>query len=480
MRTEFLINGKWCSSSDTLAVRNPFTATEIARVPLASPDQILAALASASAAQPACTTLPAHKKSQILNKIAALITSRSAEFRDLIIAEAGKPFSLAELEVQRASITFQLAASAALESETTHLRMDASQPGENHTAFVRRCPIGPILGITPFNFPLNLVAHKIAPAIASGCTIIIKPSPRTPLTALLLSEVIHHAGALPGQVHILPFHHEHVPLILEDPRLRMLSFTGSAEIGWQLKSRAVKQKVTLELGGNAAVIIEPDTDISEAASLCAKAAFAYAGQSCISLQRILVHTHIADAFRKAFIEATLQCHVGDPTHPSTLIGPMIDPAARARIVHLIHDALARGAQLLTPLKESGPSTLAPVILENVPHHAPIWHQEAFAPVAILREYQNFQEALDITNNSTFGLQTGIFTSSIFKALLAYDQLEVGSVLINQVPTFRVENMPYGGVKDSGLGREGIRSAIEEMTVPRTLIIRSPEKRSETI
>ena len=406
-----------------------------------------------------------------MNAICDLLAKRRQEFVDVIVAEAGKPVSFAEAEVDRARLTFQFAAAQVLADPGHGINMEASKPGAGHFGLVRRFPIGVILGITPFNFPLNLVAHKVAPCLASGNTMVLKPSPRTPLSALLLAEVLDEAGIPAGQVNVIPFDHSHVAGLLSDSRLKMLSFTGSAEVGWQLKSRAGKMKVALELGGNAAVVVEPDSDWRAAVPKIASAAFGFAGQSCISIQRIFVNREILAPFREALVSHTQEkIRAGDPSQRDTVVGPMITSQAREKVLKWIEEATAGGASLLTPLVKEGHSLLGPVLLENVPAGSAVLCEEAFAPLAVLQGYETFEEVLALVNDSHFGLQAGIFSNNLSKALQAFEELEVGGVMINQVPTFRVENMPYGGVKDSGVGREGLRYAMEEMTEPRSLVI----------
>jgi glyceraldehyde-3-phosphate dehydrogenase (NADP+) len=330
--------------------------------------------------------------------------------------------------------------------------------------------MGVILGITPFNFPLNLVAHKVAPCLASGNTMVLKPALKTPLSSLLLAEVLCEAGVLPGQINVVPFDHEHIPPLLQDRRIKMLSFTGSADVGWKLKSAAVKMKVALELGGNAGVIVEPDSDWKSAVPAIASAAFGYAGQSCISVQRILVHASIYEEFREALVARVAgKIKAGDPKESATVVGPMINAGARDKVLKWIDQAVADGARLLTPADTEGISLLHPVLIESAPENSSVVCEEAFAPLAVLERHENFSEALAKVNASSYGLQAGVYTKDINKALIAYEELEVGGVLINQTPTFRVENMPYGGIKDSGFGREGLRYALEEMTEPRSLI-----------
>lgn len=478
MKTDLLINGAWLTSPAKAAVRNPFTGDTMATISLGEAAHVEAALEAACTAGTRSARQPAFERSRVLSAVAEGIQRRAAEFVDLIVLEAGKPVIYAEAEVDRAASTFRFASALALSDEGSGIRMDASAAGVGHEGFLRRFPVGVILGITPFNFPLNLVAHKVAPCIASGNTMVLKPALRTPLTALLLGEVLVEAGALPGQINIVPFDHSHVDALLADPRVKMLSFTGGVSVGWDLKVRAKKQKVALELGGNAAVVIEPDSDWPAAVPMISKAAFGNAGQSCISVQRIFVHRSVAAAFRQAFAESAIRdCPVGDPRDRRTIVGPMIDAAARGKVVQWVQEALSAGATLLTPMEESGISILSPVTLADVPKGAAIDCEEAFAPVAVIAEYDDYEDALDAVNASTFGLQAGVFTRDLEKAFRAHEKLEVGAVLINQVPTFRVENMPYGGVKASGFGREGLRYAMEEMTEPRALIVRrSPPDR----
>ncbi len=467
----FYLEGAWEESSASHTVTNPWNGEPMADVSLADAGQVERAVASAHAAFGITRSQPAWRRSQVLTRIADLIGERRTEFVDTIIAEAGKPVVFAEAETDRAQMTFRFAAQLALADEGHGIRMDGSPPGVGHFGLVKRFPMGVILGITPFNFPLNLVAHKVAPCLATGNTMVLKPALKTPLTSLLLAEVLHEAGVPAGQINVVPFDHEHIPPLLTDPRIKMLSFTGSAEVGWKLKSDAAKMKVALELGGNAAVVVEDDADWKPAVPKIAAGAYGYAGQSCISVQRILVHSAIYAEFRDALVAfVTEKIFAGDPSDRTTVVGPMINVSARDKVVGWVAEAKALGARLLTPLRTEDPHLLWPVLLENAPAGCAAVSQEAFAPLAVLESYDSFEEALTKVNDSAFGLQAGIFTANITKALRAFDELEVGGVMVNQVPTFRVENMPYGGVKDSGFGREGLRYAMEEMTEPRSLVI----------
>ncbi len=467
----YFVGGSWKSSGQAKPVVNPWTGETMTEVCVADREAVEEALNSAAKAFEVTSKIPAHERAKSLTVIVDSLLARKKDFVDVIISEAGKPISFAEAEVDRAASAFRFAAALTLSDEGHAIRMDASPQGAGHFGLVKRFPLGVILGITPFNFPLNLVAHKVAPCIASGNAMILKPALKTPLTALLLAEVLDFAGLPAGQINTIPFDHDAVDFLLGDDRVKMLSFTGGVTVGWNLKAQAKKQKVALELGGNAAVILEPDTDLGLAIPKIASGAFGYAGQSCISVQRIFVHNSVRERFIAEFVSHVLShCHVGDPRDRKTVVGPMIDPAARDKTVQWIKDAEQAGARLLTPLREEGRSVLHPVIIDSAPASTAVVCEEAFAPLVVIEGYDNFEEALARVNDSAFGLQAGVFTRDISRALHAFDTLEVGGVLINQVPTFRVENMPYGGLKDSGFGREGLRYAIEEMTEPRSLIV----------
>ena len=470
MIPRLLIHGLRVETAATLAVRNPWTGAEIARVPLGDAATIEAAIVSAVAAFAEVRAISPHRRSALLTAIAQGIAARKADFVNTIVAEAGKPVTYADAEVSRAILTFTAAAEEARRQHGEVLDMDAFATGDGHLGIVRRFPIGVIAGITPFNFPLNLAAHKVAPAIASGNCIIVKPAPKCPLTMLLLADVLVEAGVPAGQVNVVTCANEHVHLLVRDPRIAMLSYTGSPSIGWKLKADAGKKKVCLELGGNAAVVVHSDADLAAAIPAIAAGAFAYAGQTCISVQRILVHESLYAAFREQFAAFVAEkIIVGDPSDPRTVVGPMISAEAAQLTRDRIASAVAAGAQRIG--SEGTGSVVPPTILENVPAAHEASTCEFFAPVVTLHRYREFDEALALVNASPFGLQCGIFTRDLQLALRAHDRLEVGAVLINQVPTFRVENMPYGGIKDSGFGREGIRYAMEEMTEPRALIIR---------
>lgn len=467
----FFSAGQWHTSSRTEAVHNPWTGEHLADVCIAHDRQVTAALDTAHAAFTLTRKATGAERSALLTRIADLIASRRSDFAATIVAEAGKPITLAEAETDRAVLTFRFAAALALADNGSGLAVDASTPGAGHFGLTRRFPLGVILGITPFNFPLNLVAHKVAPCVATGNTMLLKPALKTPLSSLLLAEVLEEAGVPSGQINTIPFGHEFIDPLLSDDRIRMVSFTGSVDVGWSLRARAVRQRVVLELGGNAAVVVEPDCDWRSAIPLIAAGAFGYAGQSCISVQRILVHEAIAVDFTAEMVRMTKGLGVGDPTDRGVLVGPMINRSAREKILGWIDKAVARGAELLTPIEQKGESLLAPIVLTSVPVDCEIVAEEVFAPVAVISTYSSFDEALDAVNASQYAIHAGVFTNDLRKSLQAFEEIEAGGVLINQVPTFRVENMPYGGVRRSGAGREGVAYAMEEMTDIRSLVIR---------
>ncbi len=468
MKPRLLIHGQRVETAATLTVRNPWTGAELAHVPLGDAATIDAAIASSAAAFPEVRRIAPHRRSALLTAIAHGIELRKADFANTIVAEAGKPITLAEAEVNRAVMTFTAAAEEARKQHGEVLDIDAFATGDGHLGIVRRFPIGIIAGITPFNFPLNLAAHKIAPAIASGNCIIVKPAPKCPLTMLLLADILVEAGVPAGQVNIITCANEHVHRLITDDRIAMVSFTGSPAIGWQLKAAAGKKKVCLELGGNAAVILHADADLDAAIPAIATGSFAYAGQTCISVQRILIHDTLYAAFREKFTAYVAEKMIlGDPSDPRTVVGPMITTEAADLTRQRIARAVAAGATRI------GTDGTGPMLPPNILEHADDETSgcEFFAPLVTLHRYREFDDALALINASPFGLQCGIYTRDLQLALRAHERLEVGAVLINQTPTFRVENMPYGGVKDSGFGREGIRYAMEEMTEPRALIIR---------
>lgn len=452
---------------------NPFNGQLLAEVAQATDQDIEQAIASTSGASAAMAALAGHARYNILQQIAALIYRRRDEFASTITAEAGKPITDAKREVGRAVQTFTVAAEEARRIPGEVVPLDWTPNTESHLGILRRFPIGPILGITPFNFPLNLVAHKVAPALAAGNPILIKPAPQTPLTALLLGEVALEAGLPPGGLNVVPCDNTLAERFVTDPRFKMLSFTGSAAVGWMLKAKCGKKKVTLELGGNAGVIIEPDADLDVAAQRCATGGFGYAGQTCISVQRIFAHHTIADLFTTKLLMQVARLKAGDPTDEATVVGPLIDQGAAQRIESWITEAVTQGARVLLGGKRMG-SVVEATVLSNVKPDMKVSCQEVFGPVVTVTPYRQLSEAIAALNQSDYGLQAGVFTQDVNKIFHAFRYLEVGAVLANEIPTFRADHMPYGGVKDSGLGREGIRAAIEDMTEPRLLVLNLKE------
>lgn len=466
-RRGLFIDGHWIDEGATSEIKSPYDGSLVGVVTLASPRQIEAAIAASVRAFQVTRKLPAFKRQAILRAVSSRIQQKRDEFARIMALESGKPIKTARAEVDRAIFTFSVAAEEATRIGGEYLPLDLQEFTAGRWGIVRRYPVGPIAAITPFNFPLNLVAHKVAPAIASGCTVVLKPAPQTPFSAFLLAELIHEAGWPAGALNVIPTTNEDAALIVSDDRLRMLSFTGSSAVGWKLKASAGKKKVTLELGGNAAVAIHSDADLDFAAERCAVAGFSYAGQSCISVQRILVHRPAFDSFLQKFIERTKKLKTGDPLDESTDIGPLIRASDAERATSWIQEAVAAGAKILLGGGRKG-SVLEPTILTNTRAEMKVNCEEVFAPVKTVEPYDDFADALGRINASPYGLQAGVFTNDARLIFRAYDALEVGGLIVGDVPTFRIDHMPYGGVKDSGLGREGLRYAIEEMTEPRLL------------
>ena len=465
----FLVGGQWRQSDTRAPVHDPFTGKILAEVSQGSEADAEDAIRSAAAATQPMGALPAHARFHLLQRIAGAIYDRRDEFARVMTGEAGKPITDARREVARAVQTFTIAAEEAKRIPGEVIPLDWTPGMDSHVGILRRVPIGPVLGITPFNFPLNLVAHKVAPALAAGNPIVIKPAPQTPMTALLLAEVALEAGVPPGGLNVLPCDNQVAERLVVDPRFKLLSFTGSAAVGWMLKAKCGKKKVVLELGGNAGVIVEQDADLDFAAQRCASGGFGYAGQTCISVQRIFVHHSVVDLFTTKFLLQVARLKSGDPNDETTVVGPLIDQHAAHRVEEWIGEAVAQGARVLLGGKRMG-SVVEATVLTNVTPTMKVSCQEVFGPVVTVTPYRQFDEALQAMNRSEYGLQAGVFTQDVNKVFHAFRHLEVGAVLANEIPTFRAEHMPYGGVKDSGLGREGLRVSIEEMTEPRFLVL----------
>src|SRR5437868_2159067 len=462
-----LIDGRWIEEGASSEIKSPYDGSRVGVVTLAGPRQIEQAIVAAVRAFQLTRKMPVFERQRILRSISIKISERREQFARTMALEAGKPIKTARAEVDRAIFTFSVAAEEAARIGGEYLPLDLQEFTAGRWGIVRRYPVGPIAAITPFNFPLNLVAHKVAPAIASGCTIVLKPAPQTPLTALMLAEVVQESGWPAGGLNVIPTTNEDAALIVADDRLKMLSFTGSSAVGWKLKANSGKKKVTLELGGNAAAIIHSDTDLDFAAERCAVAGFSYSGQSCISVQRILVHKPVFDGFLQKFVERTKKLKTGNPLDESTDIGPLIRQSDAERATKWVQEAIAAGARMLLGGGRKG-SVVDPTILTGTRAEMKVNCEEVFAPVKTVEPYEDFGDALARVNGSPYGLQAGLFTNDVRLIFRAYDELEVGGLIVGDVPTFRIDHMPYGGVKDSGLGREGLRYAIEEMTEPRLL------------
>ena len=465
----FLLAGRLVERSARWEIRSPWSGDVVGTACVGSADDVRAAIDAAHRAAPEARRMPAHERAAVLGRIRAGIEARRDELSRLLALEAGKPITAARAEVTRMLATFQDGIDESKRMEGTLLPLDAVPAGTGRTGLVRRFPLAPIAAITPFNFPLNLAAHKLAPAIACGATIVLKPPPQDPLTSLVLAEIIAGAGYPAGAISIVPCEVADAAPLIEDPRIRMITFTGSAKAGWAIRARAVGKKVTLELGGNAAAIIEPDADLEHAVKRCATGGFGYAGQSCISVQRVLVHADVAQRFTERLVDQVSKLRAGDPMDDATEVGPLIDEANARRAEGWVVEAAAGGARVATGGTRSGAVLDATVLLDTTAEMK-VNAEEIFAPVVSLRTYSQFGEALAMANDSPYGLQAGLFTYDIRQIMRAFEELDVGGIIVNDVPTWRVDQMPYGGVKMSGLGREGVRYAIEDMTEPRLLVL----------
>ena len=453
-----------------LVVTDKFTGLPATRVAMADAATIDRGIAAAVTAAEPMARMASFERQAVLAHCVTRFTERADELAQALCIEAGKPIRDSRGEVGRLIDTFRIAAEESVRMTGEVQPLDISARAKGYQGMWKRVPIGPCSFISPFNFPLNLAAHKIAPAIAVGCPFVMKPASRTPLGAIIIGEVLAETDLPQGAFSILPAHREGADLFTTDDRLKLLSFTGSPDVGWDLKARAGKKKVVLELGGNAAVVIMPDADLDDAAARTVFGAFYQSGQSCIGVQRILVHDDVYDAFKAKLTQLTAKLVAGNPIEEATFIGPMIDVKEAARLEAWVGEAVAGGAKLLCGGQRDG-AMLAATLLEDVPRSAKLNTEEAFGPVAFFIRFKTFDEALAIVNDSKFGLQAGIFTRDLFEMLKAWDTLDVGGIVINDVPSYRVDNMPYGGVKDSGLGREGVRFAMEDMTEIRNLVIR---------
>lgn len=466
--------GEWVESPDRLEVANPANPSSPAGATYnATPEQYESAVQAAVRAFEETRRLPAYERGRALREISAGIKDRREELARVISLEAGKPIRDALVEVDRATLTFRLGAEEAERMVGEVIPLDLLASSKGRVGITRRFPIGPVAGISPFNFPLNLAAHKIAPAIAAGCSIVLKPPSKDPLTMLTVAEIIDGVGLPKGAVSILPMTRELGDRMVADERFKLLSFTGSPSVGWRMKERAGKKKVVLELGGNAGVIVDESADLDWAVKRVLVGAFSYSGQVCISVQRMFVHEAVRDAFMDKFLAGVANLKLGDPTDPTTDVGPMVDDAAASRTQRWVEEAVALGGRVLAGGQADG-AFFAPTVLENVPVEAQVCSNEAFAPLVVVFPFSDFGAALTAVNDSFYGLQTGVFTNDLAHAWQAFGELEVGGVIVNDVPTYRIDHMPYGGVKDSGQGREGLRWAIEDMTELRIMVLAQPQ------
>jgi acyl-CoA reductase-like NAD-dependent aldehyde dehydrogenase len=464
------LNNKACQPNTDLAVTDKFTGEVAFRVALADAATIEAGIAGTVRAAEPMARMAAYERQDVLMHCVSRFKERYDELAYALCVEAGKPIKDSEGEVGRLIDTFRIAAEESVRITGEIQPLDISPRARDYQGMWKRVPIGPCSFISPFNFPLNLAAHKIAPAIAVGCPFVMKPASRTPLGAIIMGEILAETNLPEGAFSILPASRDGADLFTEDDRLKLLSFTGSPDVGWALKAKSGKKKVVLELGGNAAVIVDADADLDDALERVIFGAFYQSGQSCIGVQRIIIHESIYDRFRDMLVTKAKSLICGNPHDRTTFIGPMIAVSEAERLDKWVREAVAVGATLLCGGNRDG-AMLDATLLENVPRSANVCREEAFGPVAILSRFSDFDAALDEVNDSKFGLQAGIFTRDLFKSLEAWDRLDVGGVVINDVPSYRVDNMPYGGVKDSGLGREGIRFAMEDMSEIRNLVIR---------
>ncbi|MBZ4330042.1 aldehyde dehydrogenase family protein [Corallococcus sp. AS-1-12] len=455
-----------------LPVTDKYTGEVVTRVAVADAAAVEEAIAAAVRATGPMRKLAPYARQQVLEHCVRRFQERAEEFALALCIEAGKPLRDARAEVTRLIETFKAAAEEAVRGGGEVLNLEVSARTAGYRGFTQRVPVGPCSFITPFNFPLNLVAHKVAPAIAAGCPFVLKPSDRTPVSALLMAEVLAETALPEGAFSVLPTRLEDVGPFIEDDRLKLLSFTGSEKVGWELKARAGRKKVVLELGGNAACVVDADQAgrLDFVADRITQGAFFQAGQSCISVQRVLAHESVYDALKERLVTRAKALRAGNPRDEATTLGPLIDEPAARRLEGWIQQAVERGARVLTGGGRRG-ALLEATVLEGVPEDAALCAEEAFGPVVLLHPFRDFDEALHRVNDSRYGLQAGLFTQDLSQAMRAWDELEVGGVVVGDVPSFRVDTMPYGGVKGSGLGREGVKYAIEDMTEERLLVLR---------
>jgi acyl-CoA reductase-like NAD-dependent aldehyde dehydrogenase len=471
-RAPYWIAGMPRHGTEVLEIRSPYDGGLAGRTTTATAEDVEAAVSAADSVRAAFAGSPAHLRAGALDHVVRRLTERSEEIAALITAESGKPLTWARLEVARAASTFRWGAEEARRWSGSLQRLDTDPASSGRLALVRRAPRGPVLGIAPFNFPLNLVAHKVAPALAVGAPIVLKPAPATPLSALLLGEILAETDLPAGAWSVLPVPNDVAAQLVQDPRLPVVSFTGSVPVGWSIRDSVPRKHVTLELGGNAAVVVGPDQDdaaLAWAATRIATFGMYQAGQSCISVQRVFAHRNIAQDLTERVVAAVEALVTGDPTDEKTQVGPLIDESAARRVESWVDEAVGAGARLLTGGARDG-AAYAPTVLTDVPADAKVSCEEVFGPVLVLEAVDSLDQAFRRVNDSRFGLQAGIFTKDLQVAFRAAQVLEVGGVVVGDVPSFRADQMPYGGVKDSGVGREGVHAAMEDLTEERVLVL----------
>lgn len=460
--------GKFIRGESRLDVINPFSGKPFAHTWLAGKRHLEEAIQGAIKVREEMRTMPVYRKFEILQQIAAKLTTARLDFAETLSLESGKPIRYAVAEVDRAIQTFTIAAEESKRLPREYISLDWTPAGDKKEGFVKYFPVGLVAGISPFNFPLNLAAHKIAPAIASGCPIVLKPASSTPLSTLKLAEIIDLTELPKGAFSVLPMDRKNGSQLVTDERFKLLSFTGSPEVGWKMKNEAGKKKVILELGGNAGVIVTQTANMDVAVKKCLIGGFSYSGQVCIHAQRIYVHQDIFKIFTDGFVQGATRLKAGDPLDPNTEISSMIDEENAIRVEQWVKEAVTGGAQLMCGGERKG-RFFPPTVLTGTDPSMKVCYKEIFGPVVVVEPYKDFEEAVDHINNSRYGLQAGVFTNLIEEMNVAFDHLEVGGVMINEVPAFRVDQMPYGGIKDSGLGREGVKYAIMEMMEPRLMV-----------
>lgn len=469
MQKKLFIHGEWIEGKEYSELRSPYTEEIIAEIPIATTEDVEQAIIAAEQAKNVMAKMPAFERANILEQLARKLEERGDEAAKIIALESAKPYTTAKAEVDRTVETYKFAAEEAKRIHGETIPLDAARGGVNRLGYTVREPIGIIGAITPFNFPMNLVAHKVGPAIAAGNTIVLKPASQTPLSAFFIAELLEEAGLPKGALNVVTGAGRVVgDKLVTDPRVSMITFTGSPSVGIGIRNKAGLKRVTLELGSNAAVIIDKKVDIDQIISRCVTGAFSNQGQVCISLQRIYVHEDIYDSFVQSFIEVTKQLILGDPLHPETDVSALISPHDVKRTLLWINEAKQSGATIATGGKAEG-NIVYPTVILNPDPQLKVSCQEVFAPIVVINKVKSVDEAIALVNDSNYGLQAGIYTNDVHTALDAAEKLHVGGVLINDIPTFRVDHMPYGGVKESGTGREGLKYAVEEMTEMKLVI-----------